>query len=217
MKKGLAWTVVFSAIFMTTVFLAAEMIMNDVKDPNLRFSLRTYGKTNVNTVANLVLNANRIVDITPLGKLVQLTRLELYRNSITNVSALSNLANLSKLYLGNNRIRDIAPLKHLRNLTVLDIHKNEINDISALAELAKLKELDIRNLNVHLQNFKGWKFGDDLQIVDRNGKYIVIATNEKELWSIVNGVVEPAKIKAAQHTNGGTNGPSQAPQGMTNW
>lgn len=199
-----------------SVFLAAEMTMNDVKDPNLRFSLRTYGKTNVNTLANLVLNANRIIDITPLGKLGQLTRLELYHNSITNISSLSNLGNLSKLYLGRNKIRNIAPLRFLKNLTILDIHKNEISDISPLGELTKLRELDIRDDNVDLGSFKDWKFEENLQILDRNGKYYEIATNEKELWCIVNGIVEPSRQKAVQpDTNSGTNGPS--PGTMTNW
>lgn len=217
MKKGLVFTAVLSIglVCMATVFLSAEMTMNDVKDANLRFSLRTYGKTNVNTVANLVLNANRIVDITPLGKLGQLVRLELYRNNISNISALSNLGNLSKLYLGNNKIRDISPLKHLKNLTVLDIHKNELNDISALGELPKLRELDIRDDNIHLADFKDWKFEDNLQVLDRNGKYVEIATNEKELWCIVNGVVEPVKRKAVPETNNGTNSPSR--ENMTNW
>lgn len=218
MKKGLAFFYILLTVFIFTVTLPllSEMTMNDVKDPNLRFSLRTYGKTNVNTLANLVLNANRIVDITPLGKLGQLTRLELYYNNITNVSALSNLQNLAKLYLGKNKIRDITPLRHLKNLAVLDIHKNELNSISPLGELSKLRELDIRDDNIYLESFKDWKFDDSLQILDRNGKYFEIATNEKELWCIVNGVVQPVKQMVIQpDTNASANGPSQ--NNMTNW
>ena len=218
MKKGLLvfYALLTVFIFTATPPLSSEMTMNDVKDPNLRFSLRTYGKTNVNTLANLVLNANRIVDITPLGKLGQLTRLELYHNNISNVSALSNLQNLSKLYLGKNKIRDISPLRHLKNLAVLDIHKNELMDLSPLGDLVKLRELDIRDDNIYLESFKDWNFDDSLQILDRNGKYFEIATNEKELWCIVNGVVQPAKQKTVRpDTNASTNGPSQ--NNMTNW
>jgi hypothetical protein len=176
----------------TTVFAEDPPFMNEVKDVNLRMSLRTYGKTNVTQVANLVLNANRISDIRPLKNLTQLTRLEMYNNLISDVSALSNLANLNKLYLGKNRIKDLSPLRYLKNLSVLDIHKNEVKDLSPLGDLPALKELDIRGLALNLDSFDGWAFENTLQIYDQSGKFVEIATNEKDKWAIHQGRVEAA-------------------------
>jgi hypothetical protein len=181
--------------------------MSEVKDPNLRMSLRIYGKTNVTQIANLVLNANRISDIRPLKNLTQLTRLELYNNKISDISALSNLGNLTKLYLGRNIIKDISPLKYLKNLAVLDIHQNDVKDITPLGDLTGLKELDIRGMAITLESFEGWKFENDLQIYDQSGKFVEIATNEKDKWAIHQGRVEAAGPKTVlTSTEPSTNG-----------
>jgi hypothetical protein len=193
-------------IFSAALFAEEPAFMSEVKDPNLRMSLRTYGKTNLTQLVNLVLNANRITDIRPLKNMTQLTRLELYNNSISDISSLSNLVNLTKLYLGKNRIKDISPLRYLKNLAVLDIHKNDIKDISPLSNLTGLKELDIRSLGVNLDSFAGWKFENSLQIYDEKGQFVEIATNEKEKWGIHFGIVEPAAVKNPQAEIGGTNG-----------
>ncbi len=80
-------------------------------------------------------------DISPLANLTNLTRLNLQYNSISDISPLANLTHLTHLNLWNNRISDISPLANLTNLTDLRLHGNDISDISPLANLTKLETL----------------------------------------------------------------------------
>lgn len=202
MKRIIPSGIALASLFFIFTFILAEdpPFMNEVKDPNLRISLRTYGKTNVTQVANLILNANRITDIRPIRHLTQLTRLEMYNNWISDIRPLSNLVNLNKLYLGRNRIKDVSPLRNLKNLAILDIHQNELKNIDALGDLPALKELDIRGMGVTVDSFADWKFENNLQIYYQTGKFIEIATNEKDKWAIHDGLVEPAQPKAVVST-----------------
>ncbi|MEQ9000490.1 MAG: leucine-rich repeat domain-containing protein [Coleofasciculus sp. B1-GNL1-01] len=84
---------------------------------------------------------NSITDISPLAGLSNLTVLNLGRNSITDVSPLAELSNLTKLSLGSNSITDISPLAGLSNLTKLYLDSNSITDVSPLAGLSNLTEL----------------------------------------------------------------------------
>lgn len=72
----------------------------------------------------LKVNENEISDITPLKYLKNLKYLEIQRNRITDVNPLENLKNLEFLKLYNNLIEDVSPLSGLTNLTGLDLHYN---------------------------------------------------------------------------------------------
>lgn len=72
-----------------------------------------------------------------------LSKLDMGRNKITDISVLKNLNELIELHLTYNNISDIAPLKDLKGLTDLQLNNNQISDISALSYLIGLKKLGL--------------------------------------------------------------------------
>ncbi len=103
--------------------------------------------TGIEFAINLIkleLGDNRISDVSPLKELTNLSRLRLGANyKISDVSPLKELTNLKFLDIDSNRILDVSPLKELTNLTWLDIDDNRIVDVSPLKELTNLKYLDL--------------------------------------------------------------------------
>ena len=95
-------------------------------------------------LTKLELGDNRISDVSVLKELTNLTRLRLGANyRISDVSPLKGLTNLIFLDIDSNRISDVSPLKELTNLTWLDLDDNGIVDVSPLKELTNLKYLDL--------------------------------------------------------------------------
>ena len=99
-----------------------------------------------------VLNAKDlgISDLTGLEHAINLRRLDLSGNRITDVSLLAGLTHLRVLNLEGNDIRDLSPLAGLKHLTHLNLKGNAIVDISPLVNLPalavlKLEGNDIRN------------------------------------------------------------------------
>ncbi len=85
-------------------------------------------------------------DITGLEYCVNVTRLNLTRNVITDISLLASLTKLTYLHLGNNRdLSDLSPLASLTNLTELFLGDNKITDVSPLASLTKLTWLTLES------------------------------------------------------------------------
>jgi len=105
-------------------------------------------------LTKLALFRNQISDISPLAGLTNLTWLSLTDNQISDISPLAGLTNLTNLYLlGNNQIRDISPLAGLTNLTQLDLYGNQVSDVNPLAELTNLTFLglaknEIKDINI---------------------------------------------------------------------
>jgi len=91
----------------------------------------------------LYLRNNRITDLSPLAGLTNLKKLDLVNNQVTDLSPLAGLTNLTYLFLGSNHITDLSPLAGLTNLTHLYLHYNQISDLSPLVGLINLKELPL--------------------------------------------------------------------------
>ncbi|WP_448912901.1 leucine-rich repeat domain-containing protein [Gemella sp.] len=97
--------------------------------PEFKF-IQTHGIKNLLGLENAVnlekldLNENEISDLSPIAKLNKLTKLSLIRNRISNLQPLSELTNLEYLDLYANKIVDISPLAKLTNLKHLDLHNN---------------------------------------------------------------------------------------------
>ena len=89
----------------------------------------------------LELHDNQISDLSPLADLTSLTELRLGDNQISNVSPLASLTSLTRLFIGGNQIGDVSPLAHLRGLTELWLNDNQLADISPLADLTNLRWL----------------------------------------------------------------------------
>jgi Leucine-rich repeat (LRR) protein len=96
------------------------------------------GLTNLET---LILNDNKISDITPLVGLTNLKELRLNHNEIADITLLAGLTNLEHLRVKFNEITDITPLAGLTNLKHLQIRGNKITDLSPISGLTNLEYL----------------------------------------------------------------------------
>ena len=99
-------------------------------------------------LTHLDLFGNTISDISPLASLTNLRELFLEENSISDISPLASLTKLTWLALDNNNISNILPLAGLTNLESLGLWTNSISDISPLASLTKLTELFLDENNI---------------------------------------------------------------------
>lgn len=81
---------------------------------------------------------SKIVDFTPLEKLVSLQELNLWNTRIRDLSPLKNLKDLSSLNLAETHIEDLAPLAQLQNLESLDLSGTRVVDLAPLSQLSSL-------------------------------------------------------------------------------
>ena len=107
-------------------------------------SMEIKNLTGLETAVNLErlnLDNNLISDISPLAELMRLRRLDLEENLITDLSPLEGLISLEDLHLGPNLVSDISSLAGLINLRHIRLHHNAITDLSPLAGLTKLETI----------------------------------------------------------------------------
>jgi Leucine-rich repeat (LRR) protein len=83
----------------------------------------------------IFLPAVGIKNITGLEYFINLKKLDLADNEITDVSPLAGLTKLELLILEDNRISDVTPLSKLTNLNKLNLDGNPITDLSPIKEL----------------------------------------------------------------------------------
>ena len=90
-----------------------------------------------------------VSDISPVAGLTKLTHLGFAANNvISDISALAGLTNLTALWVNGNSISDISPLAGLTKLTRLGLSENSISGISALAGLTNLTLLKLDNNSI---------------------------------------------------------------------
>ena len=75
---------------------------------------------------------------------VNITRLDLSHNSISNLYDIQSLIYLNELLLSHNHIEQIEYLGGLENLEILDLSYNDIDDIGPLLSLEQLQFVDLR-------------------------------------------------------------------------
>ncbi len=119
----------------------------EIPDPNLRALLEETLETNtirpdtMATLKTLRARSRNIKDLTGLEFAVNLEKLWIGDNPVSNISPLANCTNLVELHLWNMPIAfDIAPVANLTKLEVLR-HKGGIHDISPVAGLTNLRNL----------------------------------------------------------------------------
>ena len=94
-------------------------------------------------VRDLELWSNSISDLSPLADLTSLETLNLGGNPISSVSDLARLTSLTELSLVFCSISDLAPLANLTSLTTLYIQRCTLDDVSSLASLTSLTTLSL--------------------------------------------------------------------------
>ncbi len=103
-------------------------------------------KVRTDTV-ELDLSARGISDISGLGNVGSLQKLNLSQNSISNIYIFEHTNSrfsLKELYLGNNAIVDLTPVASVFNLEILDLSGNMINSVQPLMGLQSLRQLYIQ-------------------------------------------------------------------------
>lgn len=91
-------------------------------------------------------NATRLSDISLLGQMVSLRKLELRDNHIEDLAPISNLRNLRKLDIRENRFETIKPLETLTKLEELNLRDNQIESLEPLRYLSHLTYLNIHSV-----------------------------------------------------------------------
>jgi Leucine-rich repeat (LRR) protein len=102
-------------------------------------------------VTNLDARGLGIRNLSGLEYCLNLTRLDLDTNEISDITPLTNLVKLKVLVLDSNQIFDISPLAGLRELDMLSLFDNQVADIQALITNAGnggLSEGDVLVLDV---------------------------------------------------------------------
>ena len=132
-----------------------ELVRSGLVDLSPMASLRTLQNLNVlgNPIKDLSplsglarlthLNANDalVSDLAPLSRL-NLSRLSLDRNEISDISALSRQVGMFRLDIAGNAITDISALRRMTRMQWLSMQRNAISDIRALAGLSSLTRLE---------------------------------------------------------------------------
>ena len=88
---------------------------------------------------------NYISEIEGLENLRVLEELSLEKNKLTGIQNLDNLKYLKKLDLGSNKIKRISNVQSLVSLTQLSLENNEISRLDGLEDLQCLMELYLGN------------------------------------------------------------------------
>ena len=93
--------------------------------------------------ATLAAPRRAVADLSGLGALPQLRRVNLAGNAVTDAGPLALLADLERLDLSDNALADLWPLSGLAELRVLDLSGNRVTDVTALAGLPRLRVLEL--------------------------------------------------------------------------
>lgn len=99
-------------------------------------------------VTELNLGANNISDLSPLAGLNKLTRLDFSLNKVADLKPLVGKNDLVIFNAAGNQIKDISPLSGMTKLEVVYLSNNQISDISPLLQLKSLKEVTLKGNKV---------------------------------------------------------------------
>ncbi|CAL6052650.1 leucine-rich_repeat domain-containing protein [Hexamita inflata] len=95
-------------------------------------------------LTNLCIFGYNSFDISPLSKMIQLSKLTLGFCGIQSLNALKPLINLKELDLSGNNLKDITPLQQLKILTNLYLDRCNLKNLSVLGCLLNLKVLSLK-------------------------------------------------------------------------
>ena len=99
-------------------------------------------------ITSLSCTFQSLEDLTGIEELLNLSRLDINNNLITNISPLESLTSLVHLKVDYNDVISLAPLANHTVLANLDASNNRIADITAVASLANLKSLRLNENSI---------------------------------------------------------------------
>ena len=107
--------------------------------------------TFLGTLGNLErldLQFSEVTDLTPLKGLPRLERLNLQNAKVTDLTPLKGLGKLKSLNLQNTKVTDLTALKGMPHLEGLCLQNTQVTDLTPLKGLPKLERLDLQNTKV---------------------------------------------------------------------
>ena len=108
-----------------------EAIRKELKKPEGELT-----KADLEKVTKLVLFQNQLTDVSALAGLTKLEGLNLSDNQLTDVSSLAGLTQLKTLLLAYNKLTDVSALTGLKQLEMLYLNENNLTK----AEIDMLKK-----------------------------------------------------------------------------
>ncbi|XP_075994563.1 leucine-rich repeat-containing protein 61 [Genypterus blacodes] len=111
------------------------------------------GEFDLESILFLKLRGLGIHDLGCIGECVNLERLDLSGNNITNLASLTSLRLLSVLNLSANRISSLEPLRNCESLQNLNVAGNILSSIENLHCLQPLRKLENIRLKDNTYNY----------------------------------------------------------------
>ncbi|MHA9737532.1 leucine-rich repeat domain-containing protein [Robinsoniella peoriensis] len=105
-------------------------------------SLKGIGK--LKNLTELNVSHNKLKTLSGVEKLTKLTSLSAYNNLLVNISAIKNLINLEYLYVFNNKISTLKDINNLTSLKSLDVQLNRIKKLPNLNKYPNLDEVEFK-------------------------------------------------------------------------
>jgi len=158
-----------------------EQIIN-LSSQNIVNLSQVKGLANLINLNKLHLSFNKITELTCLDNLVNLKSLHLQGNKIRKITGLDQLKNLEYLYLNSNGIFKIKGIGNLSKLKSLMIYDNMIPEIQKLGHLSNLEILNLRNNSI--SELKGLESLSNLKKLDLSNNQITEIKNLDKLGNL---------------------------------
>ena len=122
-----------------------------IPDPNLRAIIEVLLNkpqgapiTKVEMATLKEIEDKNISSMNGLECAINLTKLKLNKNGISDIGPVANMENLRALEMPGNPISDISPMRELTQLTYIEFSGSQLSDISPIAGLVNLNRVQIR-------------------------------------------------------------------------
>lgn len=117
-------------------------------------TLRNLEPLSGTALVELHLQHNAVTDLSVIGSLAQLEKLDVSFNSISNLLPLTTCPKLSWLNAGHNQVADVNGIENFPVLSHLELDNNQLRDVTALGKCAGLTELNVANNQIKdISNF----------------------------------------------------------------
>src|SRR5699024_10009175 len=139
-----------------------EILFLNIRDLSLRHNVKRdeegkgTGLADISMLGQMVslrkleLRDNHIENLEPLSNLRRLTELELRENKFKDIEALETLTRLKELKLRDNKIESLEPIRYLSRLTYLNIHSDtDITSVEPISKLVNLETLSMREVPIN--------------------------------------------------------------------
>ena len=133
--------------------------------------------------ATLVARRRDVADLSAIGAVPGLRRLDLSGNAVTDAGPLAQLPNLERLDLSDNALEDLWWLSALPELRVLNLSGNRIADVTALSGLPQLEVLELAGNAVADVTSLGTM--SSLRYLGLSGNNVTDVTPLAELYALV--------------------------------